>query len=603
MTISLIRSKLLTVLAAIACMLALPSTAAAAANKPTSAPNAHASILFFQDGHDIAPVKQGTRDKPEFHGGIARLATVLAAQKARGVPTDIAFGGDLGGGTLFGVLFHGSAMVEAFNTLGVNIAGFGQHDFDYGLDVLRKNVSNSSFPWVSTNLQIAGEPLNGSGNVTAIRTVGGVRIGYLGFTLGMETTTAGKDVSQIDYVSAAKTALPQLAGADVIVALAQFPRAEDAKRLLSEVPQIDVVLREENAFAQEGNDVTMLPDGRFAVAPEGNYGSLARINFAKSPDGKWKTTHEEIQVNADVPEDPSMLALQNKYVEALDKQLATQVACSDKAYAKPQPLGALAAEAFRRAGDAQLGWLNAGGMRAALPAGPLTRKNILAVFPYDNKVMKIKVTGAQLRHALEQGADSSPNGDGGGYPILAGATFTYDADARPGAKISNLKLADGTAVDDSSSFTLALTNYVFNGGNNVTAFKDAEIILDAGFAGSDFDALVAHLAKNGKCDSSGTAGAPHPEPTSSPGADNADQATVRTPEASLSPHSPADPRMTAPRETVNLANTGANIRTLVGGVVLLLTAGFLFRVVSSINQRQREVTGLKGAQRMRSPWR
>lgn len=49
--------------------------------------------------------------------------------------------------------------------------------------------------------------------------------------------------------------------------------------------------REENSsFAQEGNDVTMLPDGRFAVAPEGNYGSLARINFAKSLDGKWKTT-------------------------------------------------------------------------------------------------------------------------------------------------------------------------------------------------------------------------------------------------------------------------------------------------------------------------
>lgn len=121
------------------------------------------------------------------------------------------------------------------------------------------------------------------------------------------------------------------------------------------------------------------------------------------------------QVNADVPEDPSMLALQNKYVEALDKQLATQVACSDKAYAKPQPLGALAAEAFRRAGDAQLGWLNAGGMRAALPAVHSTRKN-LAVFPYNNKVMKIKVTGAQLRHALEQGTDSSPNGDGGEMP-------------------------------------------------------------------------------------------------------------------------------------------------------------------------------------------
>lgn len=162
-----------------------------------SAPNAHASILFFQDGHDIAPVKQGTKDKPEFHGGIARLATVLAAQKsAPEFPLMLPSAETSAVARRFGALFHGSAMVEAFNTLGVNIAGFGQHDFDYGLDVLRKNVSNSSFPWVSTNLQIAGNRSTASGNVTAIRTVGGVGIGYLGFTLGMETTTAGKDVSQ-----------------------------------------------------------------------------------------------------------------------------------------------------------------------------------------------------------------------------------------------------------------------------------------------------------------------------------------------------------------------------------------------------------------------
>ncbi|MFC5281603.1 bifunctional metallophosphatase/5'-nucleotidase [Arcanobacterium canis] len=498
----LLRNSVIKISAAVsgAMALSLPLPASAQPSEHTvRVEPTQASIVFFQDGHDIAPVKQGTKTDPEYHGGIARLATVLAQQKARGVPTDVAFGGDLGGGTLFGAVFHGTAMVEAFNQLGVDIAGFGQHDFDYGLATTRANIAASTFPWVSSNLSVGGKPLNGAQNIAVVRKVGGVKIGYLGLTLGMETTTAGKDIAQADYVEAAKAALPALKDADVIVALAQFPRAEDAMRLLREVPQINVVLREENSFAQEGNDITMLPDGRFAVAPEGNYGSLARINFAQTEQGRWVATHEEIQVNGSVGEEPAALALEKKYQTELEKKLATKVACSDTALEKPRALGAVAAEAFRQVAGAQIGWLNAGGMRADLAAGPLTLKDILAVFPYDNKVMKIQVTGAQLRQALEQGADSSPNGDGGGYPILAGARFSYDSGAAPGTKISDLTFADGTPIKDTQVLTLGLTNYVVGGGNNVTAFASAQVILDAGFIGSDFDALVVRLTKTSQC--------------------------------------------------------------------------------------------------------
>ncbi|MDP9833204.1 bifunctional metallophosphatase/5'-nucleotidase [Trueperella abortisuis] len=503
---------------ALAVPAALPAAAALDGDtNPTARPAA--SILFFQDGHDIAPVKQGTKDCPEFHGGIARLSTVLAEQKALGIPVDVAFGGDLGGGTLFGALFRGSAMVDAFNQVGVDVAGFGQHDFDYGLDTLRTNIANSTFPWVSSDLSVAGAPINGEENVAIIRQVGDVKIGYLGLTLGMETTSAGKDVDQADYVAAAKAAVTKLEGADVVVALAQFPLAADATRLLTEVPQIDVVLREENSFAQEGNDVTTLPDGRFAVAPEGNYGSLARINFIKNADGTWRATHQEVQINATVAEDPAILPLQQKYIDELDKRLAKQVACSDQAYTRPQSLGALAAEAFRNAADAQIGWLNAGGMRADLAAGPLAMKDILAVFPYNNQVMKVEVTGAQLRLGLEQGADSAPAGNSGGYPILAGASFTYDDDGQPGAKITDLKLADGTPISDSDVFTLALTNYVVNGGNKVTAFGSAKVLVDAGFAGSDFDALVAQLSKTSSCEAPGTGETPGPDMPGSPDTD------------------------------------------------------------------------------------
>ncbi|MGV2516629.1 UNVERIFIED_CONTAM: hypothetical protein FO517_22240, partial [Bacillus subtilis] len=98
---------------------------------------------------------------------------------------------------------------------------------------------------------------------------------------------------------------------------------------------------------------------------------LARIDFFKNDDGTWRATHTEVQVNGTVAEDPALLPLQQKYMQELEERLAKEVACSDQAYSRPQPLGALAAEAFRNAVGAQIGWLNAGGMRADLAAGPL----------------------------------------------------------------------------------------------------------------------------------------------------------------------------------------------------------------------------------------
>ncbi|QRV02202.1 bifunctional metallophosphatase/5'-nucleotidase [Arcanobacterium phocisimile] len=458
-----------------------------------------ASILFFQDGHDILPVKQGTKEQPTYHGGVARLATVLDQEKEKGIPVDVAFGGDLGGGTLFGAVFHGEAMVDAFNTIGVDVAGFGQHDFDYGLEQAMVNVKASHFPWVSSNLTANNSPIVAP---TILRQVGDVKIGYIGLTVGMETTTAGNDVVQHDYVESAKSAISQLSEADVIVALAQFPNAEDAKNLLEEVPEISVVLREENEFKQEGNDVTRLDDGRFAVATEGNYGSIARIDFERNEQNKWVATHHEIQIDETVTDNSELGVIAQTYMKKLDARLSEEVTCSNKVLMRPQEIGKVAAHAFQKRVNADLGWVNAGGLRADLAAGNLTMKDILAVFPYDNKVMKIEVTGAQLRQAIDEGVDSSPNGTGGGYPIVSGMSYLYDSKGESNEKIQAMTLENGVIIDDEDTYTLAITNYVVNGGNNINAFKDAKVLVDAGFAGSDFDALVSYLTETSSCDQS-----------------------------------------------------------------------------------------------------
>ena len=64
----------------------------------------------------------------------------------------IVFGGDLGGGTLFGGVFRGRPMVEAFNRIPVDLASFGQHDFDFGAEHARSLVARSRFTWFTSKV-------------------------------------------------------------------------------------------------------------------------------------------------------------------------------------------------------------------------------------------------------------------------------------------------------------------------------------------------------------------------------------------------------------------------------------------------------------------
>ncbi|MBL8113389.1 MAG: hypothetical protein JNK60_10920, partial [Acidobacteria bacterium] len=147
--------------------------------------NREATILFVTDAHEIAPVVDDLGDR----GGAARLKTVVDALKRKGPGALLVFGGDLAGGTLFGGVFKGEPMVDALGRAGVGLASFGQHDFDFGSAHARSLVARSSFPWITSNLVSSdGRPFAGL-PTRLLRTVGGLRVGFLGLTSGMETTT------------------------------------------------------------------------------------------------------------------------------------------------------------------------------------------------------------------------------------------------------------------------------------------------------------------------------------------------------------------------------------------------------------------------------
>ena len=86
--------------------------------------NRRATVLYFTDAHQLAPVV----DRLGERGGAARLAIVVQRVRSEVPGAVLAFGGDLAGGVLFGAVFRGQPMVEALNSIGVDVATFAIRD-------------------------------------------------------------------------------------------------------------------------------------------------------------------------------------------------------------------------------------------------------------------------------------------------------------------------------------------------------------------------------------------------------------------------------------------------------------------------------------------
>lgn len=479
----------------------LPATAASSTLTDTSSPAPAASpctptgkearVLYYQDSHEFTPKKRADGER----GGISRLATVLKEQSNGEDSTHIVFGGDLAGGTLFGGFYKGVPFIEAMNRMGVDFAGFGQHEFDFGADHARNLVAQSNFTWISSNLtNTDGSPFVPTTNT--VQNLGGVKVGYLSLTTGMSTTIAGAVITENDLVSSALKATQELQaqGAEVIVALGQLS-AQDAQKVMDAAPLIDVMLREESSAAATGSVVEIprsdKPSPRLILEAYGDYGNVYTVSITPTTCGQ-NITHRSTLVNADVAEDPEILPLQKSYVERMETALSEKVTSSSHLIERPEG-GALIARSYRERTGTQLGWQNGGGVRSTIDTGDVTLRSLHSVLPFDNKVLAIEVNGAQLLTALEQGANSSPSGSGG-YPRTSGFDYRYVPTAPEGQRIVEARLDDGSPIDPNVTYTLALTNYVYNGGNKVTAFSGARIISTEII--SDVDALIAFARKH-----------------------------------------------------------------------------------------------------------
>lgn len=455
----------------------------------TSASAQPATLLYFNDAHQLSPIHDRLGDR----GGMARLKTIIDTVKAKQPDALVLFGGDLGGGLLLGAMFNGIPMVEAMNELPVDIANFGQHDFDFGAEETRGLVAASEFQWLSSNLvETDGSPFAGAAPFI-IKKVAKLRIGFIGLTDEMNTTMPDSSVSQRDLLESAQSAVDSLQNrhVDAIIAIIQAD-LEINEKLLNQIPAIDAVFSEE--IDENKTNVTYIGH-RPIISPCGNIGSLAQLDL-------WRGTsriQHSLQVhtiNETVAEDSAMVELEAIYdimMEAylsdtlaiLDTELDAGINTDFRCRWKECNVGNLLTDIYRHHYNADIALMNAGGIRANIPSGPFTMEDAQSVIPFNNVICLVKTSGAIIIQALQHGL-SQVEEKKGKFLQVSGLSYRYDYSKTGAERLTNSEVA-GQPLDPDRNYTVALPNFLLNGGDGFDMLIQVEVLVDEKNALTDIE--------------------------------------------------------------------------------------------------------------------
>jgi 5'-nucleotidase len=123
--------------------------------------------------------------------------------------------------------------------------------------------------------------------------------------------------------------------------------------------------------------------------------------------------------------------------------------------------------------EVDFAFTNAGGLRADIDEGPITLAEIYAVLPFNNTLVKMDLTGAQVEQVLEEGAGSQY-----GTVQVSGLKWTYDDAAPFGNRVTEVRLPDGQLINPTATYTIATNNFMAAGGDQFTTLTQGTNVVD-----------------------------------------------------------------------------------------------------------------------------
>jgi len=435
-------------------------------------------------------------------GGISRIATEIniIKNKRNVILLDA---GDTIHGTNLANLNKGKSVIEVMNEIGYDAMVLGNHDFNYGLEVLESRVKQANFDVLAANVRYKdGKEIPFLKPYTIIKS-GDLDIGVIGLvTTDTPITTHPDNVAELEFldpVTVTKDIVAKIKEqVDMIVLLAHMD-FEDEQKILDAVPEIAVSIsgHTHKVRFEEKEDGTILLAG-------GEYGKiLGQLDVELKTGEITKYRQGFIDITPAIDKCAAVEEILAPYRENLDEILAEKIGETAvvldgervNVRSKETNLGNLIADVLREKTSADIALQNGGGIRASINIGPVTRGEVYEVLPFDNYIVALQLTGQQIWQALENGVAKYPELKGQ-FLQVSGIKFTFDPNKSPGNRIVSVTVG-GEPLNLTKTYKVATNCFMAAGGDGYTMLKEAKEangMLDTG----EFmrDAVVEYINEN-----------------------------------------------------------------------------------------------------------
>jgi 5'-nucleotidase / UDP-sugar diphosphatase len=341
-------------------------------------------------------------------------------------PFLILSGGDMWTGPALATWFGGESMVDVMNAMGYHAAALGNHEFDFGREGLRQRADEAEFAFLGANALNAGSgaPID-EVLPYVIQEVAGLHVGIIGLaSTRTPRTTMPTHVAGIDFAGYQETLehiVPEVRrdGADIVLLISHLC-SQEMTALAKTAAALDIAMVGGGHCHER---VSRVSDGVALVQAGWRLEAYGRVDLAYDP-----TTQSVRDVTVTVKSNPpgtadaEIEALVGQWQSELDGALLVSIGYTEKGISRgSNAMGNMVMDAWLAGYPADAAMSNPGGFRQDIPSGEITLADIVGVLPFDNTLVDVALTGAQLVTSFEHGARRPAIGGlrqtGAGYTV------------------------------------------------------------------------------------------------------------------------------------------------------------------------------------------
>lgn len=427
------------------------------------------TILHWNDFHaQNVPMKivirdtSSKRDSVYYVGGTAMLLGYIKHFKNNRSDVAVLNAGDDFQGTPISTITNGRSQIELMNIIDPDAITLGNHEFDYGLENLEKNLKLAQFPVINANIfdkrtgKLFRDPY-------LVKKFGDVTVGIIGLiTPALPILVLREHVQGLEMLNHIQVARKYVAelkkkNVDLIVVLSHIGIDVD-QALADSVADIDVIIggHSHTALFQP------IKRNRAIICQAGARGRwLGKLDLVVdlAGDSVYKYEGKLIEtVVGGVPPDSAAEAKVAELEKLVNKELGEVIGVLEvdwvRSWRAESNIGNWSTDVMREFAKTDVAFMNSGTLRKDLYAGDITLRDIWEIYPFNNHFVTFTVSGKTLRSMIAWQAAGK-----GEFMQVSGLTYKYDSSKPLGEQVLSIEVG-GKPIDDAKIYSIVTNNYV-----------------------------------------------------------------------------------------------------------------------------------------------